>query len=487
MTVNFQGIARVLGVMLMILATAMIVPIIVAMIYNESVSMYSFAIVMIPVFLIGFFITSSIDPSLRKLKARDGYLIVSLCWILAPAISAIPLVVSEAIPSYIDAFFEMCSGYSTTGSTILSEIEGLPKAILIWRSFSHWLGGMGIIVFAVMFFDSGVKGQLIASAETPGPTLDKITPRFSDTAKNLYILYLSFTVIESILLKLAGMNLYDSIIHAFGTVGTGGFSNYNDSVAHFESPYIRWIIIVFMILCGTNFNLYFIAWKQSITRAIVDTEYRVYMGIIFVFSLLITFNLLLTDTKTKLFPALTDAFFQVASIITTTGFITDDYDLWPTFGKMLIFILMFIGASSSSTGGGVKVIRVIAAFKFIKLGINKLLHPNRIVKMSINGTQLQQDTASNIANFIFLFIGVLAGGTALISLNGFDPLTSFSAVVTCVGNIGPGYNHVGPTMNFSGFSDFSKTVLSFLMIAGRLELFTFFMLFSPHYWNSNKA
>ncbi|MDD7511822.1 MAG: TrkH family potassium uptake protein [Peptostreptococcaceae bacterium] len=487
MTINFHGVIKVLGIMLMILAVAMLLPVIVGFYYKEIFEIKTFFKVIIPCLILGMVLFHLKNPSLTKLKARDGFLIVSLTWIISSLVSALPFVISGTIPNYFDAFFEMCSGYSTTGSTILTEIEGLPKSMLFWRSFTHWLGGMGIIVFAMIFLESGVKGQLIASAETPGPTLDKLTPRFSDTARNLYVLYFVFTIIEAVLLMLGGLSLYDALVQTFGTVGTGGFSNYNNSIAHFRSPYIHWVIIIFMTLCGINFNLYFIAFKQSIKAALEDIELRTYLSIIAIFSLAIAAYILIIGYEHSIFKAVTDATFQVVAVITTTGYMTYDFDIWPTFAKILIFLLMFVGASSSSTGGGVKVIRIVVAAKFIKKGINKILHPNRLYEISIGDREIQQETASNIANFIFMYIATIIVGTLLVSLNNFDILTSFSAVLTCIGNIGPGFNLVGPTMNFSIFSDFSKLVLSIIMIAGRLELFTLFMLFSPHYYNSNKA
>ncbi|MFQ9893611.1 MAG: TrkH family potassium uptake protein [Emergencia sp.] len=267
MTVNFNGVIRMMGMLLLVLGCCLLPCLLVAFIFGETASILGFLSAILPCFILGIILIKSFRPSLIRLKARDGFLIVSLCWLVASLIGAVPFTVSGAIPSYVDAFFETCSGFSTTGSSILSEIESLPKSMLFWRSFTHWLGGMGIIVFAMALLPSlGVGGQLIASAETPGPTLDKISPRFSDTAKNLYLIYLLFTVIETVLLCLGGMNFYDALVHTFGTVGTGGFSNYNTSVAHFTSPYIHWVITIFMLLCGINFNLYFILARRGLRR-----------------------------------------------------------------------------------------------------------------------------------------------------------------------------------------------------------------------------
>lgn len=488
MTVNFNGVIRMMGMLLLVLGCCLLPCLLVAFIFGETASILGFLSAILPCFILGIILIKSFRPSLIRLKARDGFLIVSLCWLVASLIGAVPFTVSGAIPSYVDAFFETCSGFSTTGSSILSEIESLPKSMLFWRSFTHWLGGMGIIVFAMALLPSlGVGGQLIASAETPGPTLDKISPRFSDTAKNLYLIYLLFTVIETVLLCLGGMNLYDALVHTFGTVGTGGFSNYNTSVAHFISPYIHWVITIFMLLCGINFNLYFILARRGLHTMLKDAELRLYLTIVFGVSALIIIDLLATGTYDNVSDSVRDTFFQVSSIITTTGYATADYDVWPTFCKMLIFMLMLTGACSSSTGGGVKIIRILISLKLIRRGVSLKLHPNRIITVRLGNREVPQEVATNIANFVFFYIAVVFAGSLVISLNGFDLMTTFSSVLTCVGNIGPGFNLVGPTMNFSVFSDFSKVILSLLMIAGRLELFTFFMLFSPHYWNANKA
>lgn len=477
-----------MGILLFVIGICIIPSFIVAIIYQERVSGISFLVTMMLCLTGGFIIMYLFPPSLIKIKVRDGFLIVSLCWIVASLISALPLCVSGAIPNFIDAFFETCSGYSTTGSTLLADIESLPKSMLFWRSFTHWLGGMGIIVFAMAILPSiGIEGMMIASAETPGPTLDKLTPKFSDTARNLYLLYLLFTAVETMLLVMGGMSLYDALLHTFGTVGTGGFSNYGVSVAHWSSPYIHWVIIVFMTMCGTNFNLYFILFRHGPRAMLKDPELRLYLFIMISATLLISVDLMAIGGYDHYFKSLTDSAFQVSSIMTTTGYATANYDLWPTFSKMLIFLVMLTGACSSSTGGGPKIIRILICLKLIRRGVALKIHPNRVFSVTLNGREVSQEIATNIANFVFFYIFTIFAGGVIISLNGFDLITTFSAVITCLGNVGPGFNLVGPVMNFSIFSHFSKLVLSLLMIAGRLELFTFFMLLSPHYWNPDKA
>jgi trk system potassium uptake protein TrkH len=488
MSVNIKNVIRMMGILLFVIGLCIIPSLIVAIIYQETVSIISFLVTMVICLGGGLAIMIMFPPSLIRIKARDGFLIVSLCWLLASFISAIPLCVSGAIPDFVDAFFETCSGYSTTGSTILKDVESLPRSMLFWRSFTHWLGGMGIIVFATALLPSiGIEGMMIASAETPGPTLDKLTPKFSDTARNLYLLYMLFTAVQTLLLVLGGMSLYDSLLHTFGTVGTGGFSDYNNSVAHFTSPYLQWVIIVFMTMCGTNFNLYFILFKRGPVAMLKDPELRLYLFIMIGSTLLITVDLLGVGGYDDAFKSLTDSAFQVSSIMTTTGYATANYDLWPTFAKMLIFMVMLTGACSSSTGGGPKIIRILVCLKLIRRGVALKIHPNRIFTVTLNGREVPQETTTNIANFMFFYIFTVFAGGLIISLNGFDLITTFSAVITCLGNVGPGFNLVGPVMNFSIFSHFSKFILSLLMIAGRLELFTLFMLLSPHYWNPDKA
>lgn len=488
MTINLNNVIRMMGILLLVLSICMIPSVAVAIYFGELISVKAFVITIVPCFFIGAILLKAFRPSLNKLKARDGFLIVSLCWLVSSLIGAIPLFLSSAIPSYVDAFFETCSGFSTTGSSILTDIESLPKSMLFWRSFTHWLGGMGIVVFAMALIPSiGIGGQLIASAETPGPTLDKITPRFADTARHLYLVYIFFTFAEFILLSFGGMGLYDSLIHTFGTVGTGGFSDYAASVGHFDSPYIQWVIIVFMTMCGINFNLYFVFARRGPKAMLKDPELRLFLTIILIVTALMSINLLATGYYKNIEEGIRAAAFQVCSIITTTGYATADFDIWPTFSKMLILLLMLTGACSSSTGGGVKIIRILVSLKLIRRGISLKLHPRRVTNITLNGRGLPQDVTTNIANFVFFYIMIIFAGGFIISFNGYDILTTISAVITCVGNIGPGFSLVGPTMNFSIFSNLSKIVLSLLMIAGRLELFTFFMLISPHYWNSNRA
>ncbi|MEG0918987.1 MAG: TrkH family potassium uptake protein [Anaerovoracaceae bacterium] len=487
MDLNSREIIRIIGVIFQVMGAALTLPLAVGFIYHEIPSIQAFAVVLLPSILIGGIIRQIAPPSNKPLKVRDGVLIVSISWIIAAIIGSIPFILSGAIPNPIDAIFETCSGFSTTGASILSDIESLPKSILFWRSFTHWLGGMGILVFAVALLPTlGISGQMIVMAETPGPELSKLTPRISDTARQLYIMYFSFTIIETILLMLGGMNFYDALTHTFSTVGTGGFSTYNNSIAHFDSAYIEGVITVFMLLSGVNFNLYFILLRNGFKAFIKDGELKFYLCIVALTMVLITIGLVGSGNISDPFEAFRYASFQQASIITTTGFMSYDYALWPTFCQMILFLLFFVGGCSSSTGGGIKVIRVLVVFKLIKRSVALRLHPNAVVNVKINNNVLPRATVANVSNFIFLYLGILLFGGFIISLDGYNMITSLSATASCLGNIGPGFDAIGPTVNYSIFSDLTKSMLSLLMIAGRLELFTLFMLFAPRFWNPNK-
>ncbi|HKK95569.1 MAG TPA: TrkH family potassium uptake protein [Anaerovoracaceae bacterium] len=488
MSISKKRIIYLLGALLIVISLSMTPSLIVSLLYDEYHCTKAFLITMIICLLIGLLFNRRHTPSISSIKLKDGFMIVTGSWLLASIFGAIPFIISGSITNPVDAFFEACSGFSTTGASILTDIEALPMSMLFWRSFTHWLGGMGIVVFAMALLPKlGISGQLIASAETPGPTLDKITPRFSDTAKNLYRMYILFTISEVILLLIGGLDLFDALVHTFGTVGTGGFSSHSESIAYFNSYYVHWVITIFMIISGTNFNLFYLTLKRGIKKLIKDDEFKFYLRIISLFTMLVTFDLAITKTEVNFLKALTESIFQVSSILTTTGYATADFDIWPTFAKMLLFMLMFVGACSSSTGGGVKIIRILVSFKLIMRGFALKTHENRIINIKVNDQKLQSDTVSNIANFLFFYIFLVFIGTAIISINNYDIMTSFSSVIACLGNIGPGFSMVGPTMNYSIFSNFSKIVLSLLMIAGRLELFTFFILFSKHFRDSNRA
>ena len=488
MLAKYKGVLKIESIIMIVLAVAMLPSLIIGIYDNENIGAASFMLVIILLLVIGLFFNKCLGHSRYVLKNRDGFLIVSLTWFLASFIGAMPFYISGYIPNFADAFFESASGFSTTGASILTDIESLPRSILFWRSFTHWLGGMGIIVFITALIPAfGLSGQIAANAETTGPTKEKITAKYSDGAKGIYMIYIVMTILETLLLKLCGLSWFDALVHTFGTVGTGGLSSYGASIAHFDNIFVEIIIAIFMFLAAINFNLYYIARKRGIKEIINDEETRFYVGVVFTASIVIALYNFIFNSFKDFGKTILNSFFQVISIITTTGYMTDDFDTWPTFSKMIIFALFFIGGCASSTGGGVKCVRFLGALKLIKRGITHKIHPNIISPVTLNGKEMSNDTAIRITNFIFTYILLIAVGTIVLSIDGADFVTNLSASASCVGNIGPGFNMVGPTMNYAFYSDFSKYVCSFLMITGRLELYTVLVLFSRYYHNPNRT
>lgn len=468
----------------------MVAPFILALAYGEYSSAKAFAYAIAIAYIIGIYIRKAFElPADKvKLKLKDSYFIVTVSWLCASVLAAIPFVIQGAIPNPINAFFEMCSGFSTTGATILTNVEAVPKSLLFWRAMTQWLGGMGMIVLVMAILPSlGVKAQNIASAETPGPTVTKLTSRFSGTAQKLYKAYIILTVLQVVLYMFGGMSLYDSVCHSFTTMATGGFSTYNDSIAHFNSTYIVWVTTVFMVLAGTNFNLFFVAAHNGLRKMFRDEEFKLYIQIVLVATALTTACLLLKGVYNGFWHALTDAAFQVTTIMSTTGFATTNFDLWPAFCKMILIMLMLVGASSSSTAGGLKVVRVLVSFKIIKRHIKLKIHDNIVNDVRLDGQKIGSATMTYIVSFISFFIFTLAAGTLIVSVDGADLVTNFTAVLSCLSNVGPGLCKVGPIGNFDFYSNFSTFFLALVMIAGRLELNTFFLLLSRHFWNPDKV
>lgn len=483
MGINYKGSIRIFGIILMLLGFSMTLPVIVSFAYHELECTKALTMVFIPCLLVGFLILRYVNPKSYKLSVHDGTFIVSFSWILCSLIGCLPFIISGSIPNFIDAFFETSSGFTTTGATILDDIEAMPKTMLFWRSFTHWLGGMGILQFTIALLPVlGLTGQQIATAEVPGPTLSKITPKLSDTAKYLYTLYFSFTIIETILLMFGGMSLFDALCHSFSTMGTGGFSNYNNSIAHFDSFYIEFVIMIFMFLAAMNFNLFFMTIRNGIKSIFKDGEWKTFTLIIFVSTIAIAINLNLTN-QYDFFEAFRVAAFQDISIITTTGFTSADYGLWPYFAQMSLFLLLFVGGCTSSTSGGIKCMRIMVLFKLAKRNLAIRLHPNAVIQVRVNDKQLSKDTVSNITDFVFAYLGLGLILGFLISFDGHDFSTTISSVFTCLGNTGPGFVGLGPTFNFNIFSDASKLIFTFAMFAGRLEIFTLLMLLSRRFWN----
>ncbi|MFA5525066.1 MAG: TrkH family potassium uptake protein [Tissierellales bacterium] len=479
---NYGIIIKVLGNLLLIESVAFVPPLLVSLIYGEK-SFLSFIYSILILIILGFPM-SKVKVRDKRIKAKDALLIVSLGWIFVSFFGSLPFVFSGSIPSLVDAFFETVSGFTTTGSTILGDIEVLPNGVLFWRSFTIWLGGMGILVLTVAILPAiGVGGYQIFKAETTGPIAEKIVPRIKDTAKILYVIYLGITIIQLILLCIGGMSLIESLLHTFSTVGTGGFSPKNASIGAFNSRFIVYIISVFMILCGINFSLFYDILKGRWRSVVKNSELKLYLGIIVISTLLITFNLN-GKIYSSIFETFKHALFQVSSIITTTGFTTVDFNKWTDFSKSILFLLMFVGGCAGSTGGGIKVIRLAIMGKLVKREILKLLHPKAYVPIKINDRMLSSDTIVSVSGFLFLYMVIFAFSTVIISLEGIDLISSASAVATTLGNIGPGFKLVGPVQNFGFFSAPSKVLFSLLMLLGRLELFTVFLFFVPEFWKN---
>ncbi len=484
MDLNIKAHIKIIGMLFVVLGISLVAPAIVAIIYKESPSFFSFIITLVPSIIIGAFLIRITGPIKGHFRVRDGFIIVSEAWLIISILGAFPFVISGFIPSYVDAFFETASGFSTTGSSILTDVESLSYSMLFWRSFTHWIGGMGIIVLAVAILPAlGIGGQVIVSAETTGPSLSKILPKIKDTAKLLYILYFSFTVLETLLLWAGGLSIFDALTHSFATVGTGGFSTYNAGISHFDSTYVEMVITFFMFICGASFSLHFLALNQGPLVYLKDSEFKGYFIIVASVTLALTLYLFFFGTYSDLGTSFRYSIFQVVSIVTTTGFASADYIYWPLFGQILLLILFFIGGSSSSTAGGVKVVRVLTILQFVRRTIVLKLHPHHVSSVKLGKKSLSSDIVSNISSFILLYMATIFIGTILLSFDGFDLSTTFTAVISAVGNVGPGFEQVGPMLNYSQFSDFSKIVLSLLMIAGRLEVYTFFMIFSRKFWN----
>jgi trk system potassium uptake protein TrkH len=475
---NYGMILYVLGWILDFEAAFLTLPCLVAILYQEQDG-FAFLGVAVLCLVIGL-IFSHKKPGNTSLYAREGFVIVSLGWIVMSAFGALPFVLNGDIPSYVDAMFETISGFTTTGASILTDVEALSKASLFWRSFTHWIGGMGVFVFilAILPLVGGFNMNLM-KAESPGPSVGKLVPRVRNTAMILYGIYFFITVVEFVLLICAGMSAFDAITHTFGTVGTGGFGTHSDSLAGF-SPAIQNIVTVFMILSGVNFGAYFCIIHRKPKQVLKMEEVRMYLGIILVSALLIAFNV--RGMFGSWGETLRHAFFQVGSIITTTGYATVDFDLWPQFSKTILIILMFVGACAGSTGGGIKVSRITILMKTIKKELRMISHPRSIKKIAMDGHRIEHEVVRSTNVFIAVYFLVFFTSVLLLGIDELDFTTNFTAVAATLNNIGPGLELVGPTQNFAVFSAPAKVVLMFDMLAGRLELFPMLLLFAPSSW-----
>lgn len=476
---NKRMMVFILGKMLGVEGLLLLLPALVSFLYGEK-SGVVFLIVSAVLFAL-YFLCGRKKPENTRIYAKESFIIVGAAWILWSLFGALPFFITQSIPNYIDAFFETVSGFTTTGSTILQDIEILPKGVAFWRSFTHWIGGMGVLVFVLMLTSLDDENSMpLMRAEVPGPEADKLVPKARHTAKLLYQMYFALTAAEVIMLMLGGMNLYDALLHAFSTAGTGGFSNRNASVSYYDSAYIDGVITVFMILFGVNFNLYFLILIKDWKSALKNEELRAYLGVIAAAIAVITVNIL--HIYGNIAHAFRYASFQVASIITTTGFYTADYEQWPELSKTILLAVMFIGACAGSTGGGIKVSRFVIICKSIRQEVRKLIHPNMVSVVKLDGKRVSAETMRGVNAYMAAYVLILVASVLLVSIDNFDFATSFSGVLTTMNNTGPGIAAVGPVENFSAFSPLSKIVFCFDMLVGRLEIFPYLLMLSPDLW-----
>ena len=480
---NRRMVVFLLSRILFLEGLLMLPSVLVGVIYKEA-STRCFLPAIGALLLIGLFGVKK--PKNTAIYAREGFLTVAAAWVLMSVFGAVPFALCGKFNTFWDALFEIVSGFTTTGASILPAVEELPRCMLFWRSFSHWIGGMGVLVFVLAVMPmSSERSMHLMRAEVPGPVVGKLVPRMRDTAKILYGVYTAMTVILVVLLVAGGMPFFDSVCHAFGAAGTGGFSVKNAGIAYYNSAYIDIVLSVFMLLFGVNFSLYHLILIGKARNALRSEELRVYAGIVAVSVLLIAFNTFSTYQRVGL--TLRNALFQVSSIITTTGYATVDFNAWPAFSKMILVLLMMIGACAGSTGGALKVSRVIILFKSARQEVRHMLHPRAVSIVRMEGQPIGDGLLRATLSFFLLYIVFLAGGTLLLSLNEADFTTNFTAAVACLGNIGPGLGRIGPTGNYGFYSGWAKVLLSFEMLAGRLELFPIIVLFSPlTYRNSSK-
>ncbi len=479
---NHRMVFSTIGKIVLGEAALLVLPYIVSLVYNE-VCATSFLITIVIAAIVGALLTLVFKQKNDVIYSKEGFMIVSLSWIVLSLIGALPFRLSGEIPHYIDAVFETVSGFTTTGASILTDIESMSYGLLFWRSFTHWIGGMGVLVFMLAIIPN-LSGRSIhiMRAEVPGPVKGKLVPKMRDTAKILYLIYIALTVIEIVLLKIGGMPWFDSLVHAFGTAGTGGFGIKADSISSYNS-YLQWVITVFMILFGINFNVYFLILIKKFKSVLKSTELWVYLGVVLTAVALITMNVypMYNDVS----DSVRESAFQVASIITTTGYATADFNLWPSFSKAILFSLMLLGACAGSTGGGFKVSRVIILFKKIGSEMKRLLHPRAVKTITFEGKRLEEQTITGVSVYLAIYIICFVLLFLAVSLDRFDFETNFSAVAACFNNIGPGFGVVGPAGSYADFSIFSKIVLTVSMLLGRLEIFPLIIVAMPATWSKN--
>ena len=475
---NYTIVSKMLGKLLLAEAALMALPLLTALIFGEAA--FPFLITIAALSLCGGLLTA-IRPRSSDIFAREGFVCVGLSWLLISAFGALPFVLSGEIPNYIDALFETVSGFTTTGASILDNPERLSRGCTFWRLFTHWIGGMGVLVFiAAILPVAGDHYIHIMRAEVPGPTVSKLVPRVRKTARILYQIYMGLTLMECVLLLLGGMNFYEALLHAFATAGTGGFSTRMASIGAYGSPYLEMVIAVFMLLFGCNFNLFYLLLLRQGRAVIRSEELRAYLGIILAAVVMITINI--AKLCGGVLPGLRYAFFQVMTVISTTGFSTCDFDTWPVFSRGILVLLMFIGGCAGSTGGGIKVSRLIILLKSYMVELKRMIHPTQVKRIWFEDRTVSNQTVESVHVFFFVYLIIVGIGALIISLDGRDFTTNLTASIACISNIGPGLSAVGPTGNYAFFSAASKIVLCFEMLLGRLEIFPILFLVMPSVW-----
>ncbi|MCI8422651.1 MAG: TrkH family potassium uptake protein [Lawsonibacter sp.] len=475
---NWKLVLKVVGRVLLVEAVALVVPMLVALLYGESPMPFLLSIALVAA--AGWALSAL--PTGPQFFTREGFCAVALIWLATGLVGGLPFLFCGQFATPIDCFFESCSGFTTTGATILTDIEALPQGILFWRAFTHWMGGMGVLVLATAVIPSlGIRSRYLAQAETPGPVFSKLVPKQSQTSKILYGMYLALTVAEIVCLKLAGMPLYDCFIHAFSTAGTGGFSNRAASVGAYSSAPIDFIIAIFILLFSINFALYFLLLTRRFREVLASDELRFFLLVVALATLAITVDI--RPLYSSMAESFRYALFQVSSIISTTGFATADFALWPQFSQMILILLMFCGACAGSTGGGMKCCRVLLLLRSIRREIRRIIHPQAVEVVKLDGKVVEEDTLHSLLVFMGAYLMAILVAGLVISLDGYSFAVSFSSALTCVSNVGPGLEIVGPSGNFAAFSGLSKLVMSLCMIVGRLEIFPILVLFSPSAWS----
>ena len=484
---NVKNISRTVGLILLITGIFQLFPLLIAVIDHEPRNILAYIESLCLILLVGSALLLFSRGGNRMFSAQEGFAATGLSWIFMSAFGALPFFLSGQIPSYVDAFFEMVSGFTTTGASILTDVEALSRCNLFWRSFSHWLGGMGVLVFLLAVVPgarkNGGTGIYLMRAESPGPSVDKLTPHLRQTAMILYGIYILLTALCIVCLLLGGMPVFDSFCIAFGTAGTGGFAIKNSSMGGY-SCFLQTVVTVFMFLFGVNFSLYYMLLLRKFKAVFKNEELRLYFGIAAGSIILIAINI--SRMYNTVYEAVRHAAFQVVSIMTTTGYGTVDFEQWPAFSKAILLSLMFIGASAGSTGGGLKVSRVLLLMKSIRRTIRKALHPRRVQPVYMDGRAVSEEVCDNVNAYLAIYCVILVLSFAIISVDGFSIGTNFSAVASCFNNIGPGFELVGATQNFSIYSDLSKIILSLDMLLGRLEIFPLLLLLSPDTWSRRR-